>query len=31
MHVADDGLLRWTLYRCGHVHTQVAFADEPQP
>lgn len=31
MHVSDDGLVRWTLYRCGHVHTQVVPEDAPQP
>jgi len=30
MHVADDGVVMWTLYRCGHVLTQ-GVADEPQP
>jgi hypothetical protein len=23
MHPDDDGLVRWTLYRCGHVRTLV--------
>jgi hypothetical protein len=30
MHVADDGLVRWTLYRCGHVLAQMVTA-KPQP
>ena len=28
MYVGDEGLVRWTLYRCGHVHTQVVLDDE---
>jgi len=31
MHVADDGIQRWALYRCGHVHSQVVIVDEPHP
>ena len=31
VHVGDEGLVRWTLYRCGHVHTQVVLEDAPQP
>lgn len=23
-HPNDEGLVRWTLYRCGHVRTDVA-------
>jgi hypothetical protein len=23
MHPDDDGLVRWTLYRCGHVRTLI--------
>lgn len=23
LHVDDTGLVRWTLYRCGHVTTQI--------
>jgi hypothetical protein len=23
MHPDDDGLVRWTLYRCGHVRTTL--------
>jgi len=30
MHVGDEGLVRWTLYRCGHVHAQVVLDDAPQ-
>ena len=30
MHPDDDGLVRWTLYRCGHVRTLIDVgADEP--
>lgn len=31
MHVSDEGLVRWTLYRCGHVVTHVVIDDAPQP
>ncbi|MGZ8580506.1 MAG: hypothetical protein ACXWW9_04415 [Actinomycetota bacterium] len=27
MHVGDEGIVRWTLYRCGHVHTQIVLDD----
>lgn len=31
IHVSDEGLVRWTLYRCGHVVTHVVIDDAPQP
>jgi hypothetical protein len=31
MHPSDDGLVRWALYRCGHVRTIVLVSDvEPE-
>lgn len=27
MHVSDEGLVRWTLYRCGHVLTEIVLDD----
>jgi hypothetical protein len=24
MHPDDHGVVRWTLYRCGHLHTEIA-------
>jgi hypothetical protein len=27
-HPEDDGLVRWTLYRCGHVITEVVIEDD---
>jgi hypothetical protein len=23
MHPGDDGLVRWTIYRCGHTRTEI--------
>ena len=27
MHPGDDGLVRWTLYRCGHMLTEIVLED----
>jgi hypothetical protein len=34
MHPRDEGLVKWTLYRCGHVHSEIVLdeaAPHPQP
>lgn len=31
MHPRDEGIVRWTLYRCGHVHSEIVLDDASQP
>ena len=31
MHPGDDGLVRWTLYRCGHMLTEIVLEDAEVP
>ena len=28
MHPGDEGVVRWTLYRCGHMHTRLVIDDD---
>lgn len=28
MHPGDEGLVHWTLYRCGHMHTRIVLDEE---
>lgn len=35
LHPSDAGIVRWTIYRCGHVTTQIVLdatstGDEPE-
>jgi hypothetical protein len=31
LHIDDDGLVRWTLYPCGHVTTELALDARVDP
>ena len=35
MHPEDSGIVRWTLYGCGHMNTEIVLdevsVDEPDP
>jgi hypothetical protein len=31
MHPSTDGLVRWTLYRCGHLLTEIVLEDLDAP
>lgn len=30
VHPGSDGLVRWTLYRCGHVRQEIVYDDVEQ-
>jgi len=30
VHPSSDGLVRWTLYRCGHVRQEIVYDDVEQ-
>ena len=28
MHPADEGIVQWALYQCGHVRTEIVLEEE---